>query len=106
LAVESGKGNRAQSPRSAARQFTKLAKPLPCKAWLKGCPARLLLWYESDGEEQRTGWRDGWCPECVDKGWDKEISNPTPEWVSNIMDEDSDWEAFYREMELSRGTTL
>jgi hypothetical protein len=42
----------------------------------------------------------------VDKGWDKEISKLTPEWVSNIMDEDSDWEAFYKEMELSRGTTL
>jgi hypothetical protein len=96
-AVDSGKGNHAQSPRSAAPQFTKLAEPLPCKAWFKGCPAKLLVWYESDGEEQRTGWRDGWCPECVDKGWDKEISKPTPEWVSNIMDEESDLDISGRE---------
>lgn len=43
--------------------------PIPCKGKERGCEARVLAKYQHN--EETTGWRDGWCVECVERGsWD------------------------------------
>ena len=77
--MESGKGNHAPARRSAAPH----PEFIPCKGWLRGCGFKANPEFYPD-------WC-GWCDECLAKGWDKLIK-PTPEWVSNIMDQESDLE--------------